>query len=89
MSLIDSIGRTEGPPHFGIPIADIVAALQVIDAAPEISDKRIMGMSVRNNGMLLVKTGEQSAALCGGGFQALLRRTTGGWELVDSAQWCS
>jgi hypothetical protein len=90
MSPIDAmIRRPEGPPHVGIPLQEFHAALQLIEACTEVSDKRIMSLSVRNNGMVLVKTGEQSGACSGGGYLLLLEKTPEGWSVAESMQWCS
>lgn len=90
MSLIRSMLRqTEGPPHIGISLSDVQAALSFVEKLGQIRDKRIMSFSVRNNGMVLVKTGEQSGACSGGGYIVLLERTPEGWRVEEWERWVS
>jgi hypothetical protein len=90
VSLIRSMLRQmEGPPHIGISLSEVHAALSLVEKLGQIRDKRIMSFSVRNSGMVLVKTGEQSGACSGGGYIVLLERTPKGWRVVEWTQWVS
>jgi hypothetical protein len=90
VSLIHAmLRRPEGPPHIGISLPELREALSLIEARSEIREKRIMSLSVRNNGMILVKTGEQPGACSGGGYFVLLDRTSDGWHIAEWDQWCS
>jgi hypothetical protein len=90
MSMIHRmLRRPEGPPHIGISLSDLYTALSLIETHTEIRDKRIMSLSVRNNGMVLVKTGEQSGACSGGGYYVVLERTSDAWRILEWNQWCS
>jgi len=90
VSLISSmLRRMEGPPHIGISLSEVQAALSLVEKLGQIRDKRIMSFSVRNNGMVLVKTGEQSGACSAGGYIVLLARTSKGWSVAEWTQWCS
>jgi hypothetical protein len=86
---VSLIRQMEGPPHIGIPLSEVHAALSVIENVAQIRDKRIMSFSVRNNGMVLVKTGEQSGACSGGGYIVLLKPTPEGWRIAEWDQWVS
>jgi len=76
-------------PIVGISTADIVTALAVVDSSPEVTEKRVLMVEVRQDGHLLVQTGMQSKTLAGSGKMILLRHTDTGWEIVEVTTWRS
>jgi hypothetical protein len=90
MSLLSKMRRErQGPPFIGIPVAELTAALALVETTEGLRDRRVMWLNVCNNGMLRVRTGEQASGLCGGGHELLIQKTQEGWEVVEIEGWVS
>ncbi len=72
-SLITEMIRVHRRPDQGAPIPDFIAALKTVEVAEEIRDKRVLGVSLHPNGMLLIRTGSS----IGGNIDALHRTQSG------------
>jgi len=77
-------------PYIGVEPGELIAALRVLDAATEVSDKRVTGFGRREDGRyLLFNTGEQLGGCMGGGENVLLEKVGGEWKVVEVSRWCS
>ena len=87
--LHEMMAKPIGYPQTGIPVSELRTALARIESAPEITDKRVMGIIPHEDGYLLITTGMQIAPLAGGGYKVLLKKTDQDWEIVESCCWIS
>ena len=82
MSLLDEFRKPRRIPDEGFAPGDIIAALNALVAKDEIRDKRVLGISVHNNGTILIRTGVTI-----GGYEVVLRKSGGNWEVAEWEQW--
>jgi len=76
-------------PYSGLPPAEVIAALLVLQASEEFRELAIISILPRDNGTMLVRTGRMLGLLNGGGRTALLRRTESGWIVEETGLWAS
>ena len=76
-------------PLFGLPLADVLAALRAVEPILPRIDGRILEVRALEDGSLTVKTGELLAVLDGRGNLLRLQKGVAGWEVTDFAEWGS
>lgn len=77
------------PPYSGLTAQEIISALQSIQANTDFCDRPIIAVAARDDGRVMVKTGEMRGMLSGGGLIVFLSRNEDGWEIYDSGGWAS
>jgi hypothetical protein len=87
-SLSDLFSRRASGPIAGLPVDELIAALRVVESMTDRLDKRVMNCGVTDSGMIWVRTGEWPGPTAGGGAYLLLRKTDGGWVVVETGGWC-
>lgn len=67
-------------PYSGLPVGEVIAALQCVAENSELCAKPIISVAVRDSGKAMVKMGEQRGELSGGGVYVILTKTLEGWQ---------
>jgi hypothetical protein len=74
----------------GLPVEEFCLALQALEKADEVHEKRIMFCRVCNSGdAILVETGQQHGGCNGGGLWVLLVKDQGNWRVDGVRGWRS
>lgn len=76
-------------PMLGLDPAELTAALALIASEPQISDRRVLSLTVQAEGFLLVQTGAQQSPRTGSGQVILMHRAPDGWQILETSSWQS
>jgi hypothetical protein len=76
-------------PGEGVSPASLFMAIAAIEADQEDTDKRILSIVVRGNGILVVTTGVRYGGEEGRGDELVLKRSGTAWQIVERYQWIS
>jgi hypothetical protein len=91
MTLYGGEAMPENPhwPVVGLPLSEWQAALVAIERVLPRIDNRLMRISLRKDGCLVVETGALMGGLQGGGHELLLRKGEHGWTVEEIDEWAS
>jgi hypothetical protein len=74
-------------PHLdGLPVSEVINALQALEKTSEVRDKRVLSCRIRNPGEVVIQTGWAHGGCNGGGDWVLLVKGDDGWR-VDGVRW--
>jgi hypothetical protein len=76
-------------PYSGLPVDDVAAALDVFRSAPNVGNEQIINIAVRDDGKIMIRTGEMRGQCAGGGRVVVLVRRAAGWVIRESGYWAS